>query len=61
MFVRVRDKETRHEFDVPEGDWRIAADIFVPIKSDRFPPVDRVRSPKHFTPTKSVKEVKPNG
>jgi hypothetical protein len=61
VFVRVRDKTTRHEFDVPEDDWRIAEEIFVLIKSDRFPPVDRPRPPKHHTPINSVKEVKPNG
>lgn len=61
VFVRVRDKSTKHEFDVPSDDWRIAAELFTPIKSDRFPPVDRPRAPKHYTPTKNVKEVKPNG
>ncbi|AYN57419.1 hypothetical protein HOU47_gp13 [Arthrobacter phage Constance] len=58
MFIRVKDKTTKHEFDVSEDDWRIAEDIFIPIKSDRFPPVDRPREPKHYTPTKNVKEVK---
>ncbi|AYN55794.1 hypothetical protein PP635_gp14 [Arthrobacter phage Auxilium] len=58
MFIRVKDKTTKHEFDVSEDDWRIAEDIFTPIKSDRFPPVDRPREPKFYTPTKNVKEVK---
>jgi hypothetical protein len=60
-FVRVRDKTTKHELDVPETDWRIDAGLFDPIKSDRFPPVDRPRAPKHHTTNKSVKEVEPNG
>jgi hypothetical protein len=46
-FVRVKDKETGHEFDVPETDWRISEGIFTVVKGDRFPPVDRPRPPKH--------------
>ena len=61
MFIRARDKETLHEFDVPEDDWRLAEGIFEPIKSDRFPPVERTRPQKYHTPSKNVKEVKPNG
>ncbi|AYR00984.1 hypothetical protein PBI_ISOLDE_15 [Arthrobacter phage Isolde] len=61
MFIRVKDKETKHEFDVSESDWRIAEGIFDPIKSDRFPPVDRPRAPKHYTPNKNAKEVTANG
>ena len=47
QFIRVKDPETGHEFDVPETDWRIGEGIFVPIKSDRYPPIDRARRPKH--------------
>jgi hypothetical protein len=61
VFIRVKDKETKHEFDVVESDWRIAEGIFDPIKSDRFPPVDRPRAPKHYTPNKNTKEVTANG
>ena len=46
MFVRVKDKDSGHEFDVPESDWRIREGIFAPVKSDRFPPVSRPRPPK---------------
>ena len=46
-FVRVKDKETGHEFDVPETDWRISEGILAPVKSDRYPAVDRPRPPKH--------------
>lgn len=45
-FVRVKDRDTKHEFDVPETDKRIG-DVFIPIKSDRYPPVLRPRPPKH--------------
>lgn len=47
MFVRVKDKSTRHEFDVPETDPRIG-DGFELVKGDRFPPVDRPRITRHF-------------
>jgi hypothetical protein len=46
MFVRVRDRDTKHEFDVPEGDKRIGVSMDL-IKGDRFPPVLRPRRPKH--------------
>jgi len=46
-FVRVKDKDTGHEFDVPESDWRISEGLFTVVKGDRFPRVDRPRIPKH--------------
>lgn len=46
-FVRVKDKETRHEFDVPDTDPRIG-EFFELVKQDRFPPVVRPRRPKYF-------------
>lgn len=46
MFVRVKDRDTRHEFDVPEGDKRIGV-AFDLVKGDRYPPVRRPRPPKH--------------
>lgn len=61
MFIRVRDKTTLHEFDVPEDDWRISDGFYEPIKSLRYPPVDRPRPQKYHTPSKNVKEVKPHG
>lgn len=45
-FVRVKDRDTRHEFDVPEGDKRIGH-AFDRVKSDRYPPTSRPRPPKH--------------
>jgi hypothetical protein len=47
VFVRVKDKDSGHEFDVPETDWRIGEGIFTPVKGDRYPAVDRPRKPKH--------------
>ncbi|WP_277670793.1 hypothetical protein [Saccharomonospora viridis] len=48
MFVRVKDPATKHEFDVPETDWRLKAGIFTRIKPDRYPPVSRPRRAKHY-------------
>jgi hypothetical protein len=45
MFIRVKDKDSGHEFDVPESDWRIGESL-VPVKSDRFPAWHQVRPPK---------------
>jgi hypothetical protein len=47
LFVRVKDKDSGHEFDVPEDDWRIGEGIYALVKSDRYPPIDRPRLPKH--------------
>jgi hypothetical protein len=46
-FIWVKDKESGHEFDVPAEDWRVAEGILTPVKSDRYPEVDRPRPPKH--------------
>lgn len=46
MFVRVKDKDSGHEFDVPETDWRLREGIFTAVKGDRFPAVNRPRPPK---------------
>lgn len=47
-YVRVKDKETRHEFDVLTTDWRIGAGLFEPVKSARYPVADQIRPPKHY-------------
>jgi hypothetical protein len=61
-FVRVKDRETKHEFDVPESDARIGV-FFDLVKQDRFPPVVRPRRPKYFIqPARATKkEVAENG
>ena len=46
FFVRVKDKDTRHEFDVPETDPRIG-EFFELVKADRYPAVVRPRQPKY--------------
>lgn len=50
-FVRVRDVELKHEFDVPEQHPFIARGLFVPVKSDRYPPSHVARPMKaHIKP-----------
>lgn len=51
-FIRVKDKDTGHEFDVPETDWRIEAGLFTPIRGSEQ--VVRPRRPKHFVASKGV-------
>lgn len=46
MFVRVKDKSTGHEFDVPESDPRIDK-AFTPLSKKQYPPSVVVRRPKH--------------
>lgn len=53
-FIRVRDKETRHEFDVPSTDKRIEANLLDPIKSKQYPPAKRPRPTKYFVASKGV-------
>ena len=46
-YVRVRDKDTGHEFDALDTAWQIEAGIYVPVKSDRFPESQYPRPAKH--------------
>lgn len=48
LFIRVRDKETRHEFDVYEDDPRIGS-VFEHVKPVRYPPAATMRPPKYNT------------
>lgn len=47
MWVRVRDRETKHEYDVLEGDKRIGVLVDL-VKSKRYPPSARARPTKHY-------------
>ena len=47
-FIRVRDKETRHEFDLPEGHHLIRSGLVEPTKRKGFPPSPVVRPARHF-------------
>lgn len=52
MFVRVKDKSTGHEFDVPESDPRIGKS-FTALSKKNYPPSTVVRRPKHYLDLKS--------
>lgn len=47
-YVRVKDLETKHEFDVLDTDWRIAAGLLDPVKGDRYPVAAVSRPTKHY-------------
>lgn len=46
MWVRVKDRETRHEFDVRDDDPRIGSLLDL-VKAKRYPPAHQSRPPKH--------------
>ena len=54
MYVRVKDKTTKHQFDVPEGDPRIGT-AFELLDSARYPRARSPRPPKHHVPVKSAR------
>ena len=54
QFIRVRDPETRHEFDVPETDKRLTSGLYIPVKSVKYPPAPRPRPAKHHVASKGV-------
>ena len=56
MFVRVKDKSTGHEFDVPESDPRIGKSLTALSKKD-YPPSTVARRPKHHVDLKSKQSV----
>lgn len=59
MFVRVRDKETRHEFDLPETDPRIGVSVDL-LNKKQFPPARFSRPAKHYAPAKAVEKKEAN-
>jgi hypothetical protein len=46
-YIRVKDRDTGHEFDALEGAWQIEAGIYSPVKSDRYPAAQYPRPAKH--------------
>lgn len=53
-FIWVKDPDTRHEFDLPEGHHLIRKGLVTPVKGNRFPPSPIARRPKHHI-TKSAR------
>ena len=47
MFVRVRDPQTRHEFDVPESSHLLRKGLVERVKPKQYPPALYQRRPKH--------------
>lgn len=45
LFVRVKDKDTGHEYDVRAG--KVQPDLQTVVKDDLYPPSERPRAPKH--------------
>ena len=50
MYIRVQDPDTRHEFDLAEDHPLIRDGLVKPVKSDRYPPSEVARPPKHHIP-----------
>lgn len=64
MFVRVRDKETRHEFDLPEGHAWITRGLVEQVKPKQYPPAHVMRRPKHhlnLAADRAVIHAEPSG
>lgn len=53
VYVRVKDPETKHEWDEPEGSPLILDGKVQVVKSDRYPPSTVVRPTKHFLARKT--------
>jgi hypothetical protein len=47
IYVRVRDPQTRHEYDMPSTHPHITRGLVIPLDSRRWPPVAVPRPPKH--------------
>ena len=46
VYVRVKDRDTGHEFDVIEGDYRIGGPLQL-VNKPAYPPAYQPRPPKH--------------
>lgn len=47
MYVRVRDPQTGHEFDMPDNHPHIAKGLVQIVKAKQYPPAAVMRRPKH--------------
>lgn len=50
MYIRVKDPDTGHEYDLAEDHPLIRDGLVKPVKSDRYPPSEVIRPPKHHIP-----------
>lgn len=46
-YVRVKDPQTRHEFDMPENHPHITNGLVEVVKPKQYPPAPVMRAPKH--------------
>lgn len=53
VYVRVKDPESKQEWDEPEGSPLIASGAVQVIKSDRYPPSTAIRPTKRFLAPKA--------
>ena len=53
-FVRVKDPQTGHEFDLPETDPRIASGAVKRVTKAHYPTSTVIRRPKHYVGAKTV-------
>ncbi len=58
-FIRVKDPDTGHEFDLPEQHPWITSGEVKPLNSDRWPPSEAARPPKHHVKPASIRAPKP--
>lgn len=54
-YIRVKDPETKHEFDLPEGHPLIRRELVKPVKDKRFPPSHVERPMKAYMSPASVR------
>lgn len=47
MFIRVRDKQTGHQFDLPEDHHLITQELVETLDDNRYPPAPKPRPAKH--------------
>lgn len=59
MFIRVRDKSTGHEYDLPEGHRLLRLGLVEHVKPVRYAPSHLMRPAKHRTPSTPRVRVAP--
>lgn len=47
LWIRVKDPDTKHEFDIRDDHALLTSGRVTPVKSTRYPPAENPRPPKH--------------
>lgn len=50
VYLRVKDPESKHEWDEPQGSPLIEKGTVQVVKSERYPPTTTMRPPKFYLP-----------